>query len=141
MTNSSEESRLSAFDAPEIIAVGPLSPPIASMAMREPPVMRAALGLSLGRDDFAAVIMTASRAQIVRQLQFAAVRAFLERGGLQRMVAAAHVPLGRRFFSLRDSHCGTFKAMSSIKIATISASSRRVRNPRRRWDRREPRLL
>jgi len=41
-------------------------------------------------------------------------------------VAAAHVPLGRRCFSLRDSHCGTFKSMSSIKIATISASSRRA---------------
>jgi hypothetical protein len=34
-------------------------------------------------------------------------------------MAAAHVPLRRRGFSLRDSHCGTFKLLSSIKIATI----------------------
>jgi hypothetical protein len=45
----------------------------------------------------------------VRELELAAVRAFLERRGLQRMMAAAHVPLGRRSFSLRDSHSGTFK--------------------------------
>jgi hypothetical protein len=24
-------------------------------------------------------------------------------------MAAAHIPLGRRSFSLRDSHCGTFE--------------------------------
>jgi uncharacterized membrane protein YecN with MAPEG domain len=47
----------------------------------------------------------------VRQLQFAAVRAFLERGRLQRVMAAAHVPLRRRGFSLGDSHCGTFKCV------------------------------
>jgi hypothetical protein len=43
------------------------------------------------------------------------------------MMAAAHVPLGRRGFSLWDSHCGTFECLfeRSIKIATISASSRR----------------
>jgi len=45
----------------------------------------------------------------VRQLEFAAIRAFLELGGLQRMVAAAHVPFRRRSFSLGDSHCGTFE--------------------------------
>jgi hypothetical protein len=65
--------------------------------------------LGLGRDDFAAIIVAAGRAHVVRQLEFAAVRAFLELGGLQRMMAAAHVPLGRRGFSLRDSHCGTFE--------------------------------
>jgi hypothetical protein len=27
-------------------------------------------------------------------------------------MAAAHVPLGRRGFSLGDSHCGTFKCNS-----------------------------
>src|SRR5206468_5676569 len=79
----------------------------------------------LGRDDFAAVIMAASRAHVVRQLQFAAVRAFLERSRLEPMMAAAHVPLRRRSFSLRDSHCGTFEIFgTTIKIATICASSR-----------------
>jgi hypothetical protein len=53
--------------------------------------------------------MAACRAQIVRQLQLAAIRALLERRRLQRVVAAAHVPLRRRGFSLRDSHCGTFE--------------------------------
>jgi hypothetical protein len=48
----------------------------------------------------------------VWQLEFAAVRAFLELGGLQRMMAAAHVPLRRRGFSLWDSHCGTFECKS-----------------------------
>jgi hypothetical protein len=65
--------------------------------------------LGLGRNDFAAIIVAASRAHVVRQLEFAAVRAFLELGRSQRMVTAAHVPLGRRGFSLRDSHCGTFE--------------------------------
>jgi hypothetical protein len=37
------------------------------------------------------------------------------------MMAAAHVPLGRRSFSFRDSHSGTFNP--AIKIATICAFS------------------
>jgi hypothetical protein len=65
--------------------------------------------LGFGRNDLAAVIMAACLAKVVRQLQFTAVRAFLKRSGLQRMMAAAHVPLGRRSFSFRDSHSGTFK--------------------------------
>src|SRR5438270_5635189 len=85
----------------------------------------AGLRLVPGCDDLAAVIMAAGAAHIVRQLEFAAIRALLERGRLQRMVAAAHVPLRRRSFSFRDSHAAPSKAMSSIKIATISASSRR----------------
>jgi hypothetical protein len=54
--------------------------------------------------------MAASRAQVVRKLQLAAVGAFLEALGLQRVMAAAHVPLRRRGFSLGDSHCGTFES-------------------------------
>ena len=61
----------------------------------------------LGRDDLAAVIVAAGRAQVVRQLQLAAIRAFLEARRLQRMMAAAHVALRRRSFSLGDGHCGT----------------------------------
>jgi hypothetical protein len=52
--------------------------------------------------------MTARLAHVVRQLQLAAIGAFLELSRRQRMVAAAHIPLGRRSFSLWDSHCGTF---------------------------------
>jgi hypothetical protein len=58
--------------------------------------------------------MAASRAHVVRELEFAAIRAFLELGRRQRVVAATHVPLGRRGFSLRDSHCGTFDAIVKI---------------------------
>src|SRR5437764_7759364 len=75
--------------------------------------------------------MAASRAHVVRQLQFAAIGAFLELGRRQRMVAAAHVPLGRRGFSLGDSHCGTFD--TKIKIATICASSQRDRPTGGSW--------
>jgi hypothetical protein len=53
--------------------------------------------------------VAASRAHIVRQLEFAAVRAFLKLDRRQRVMAAAHIPLRRRGFSLRDSHCGTFE--------------------------------
>jgi hypothetical protein len=51
--------------------------------------------------------MAAGLAHIVRQLQLAAVRTFLELLGGQRMMAAAHVALRGRSFSLGDSHSGT----------------------------------
>jgi hypothetical protein len=66
----------------------------------------------LGRDDFAAVIMAARLAHVVRELQLAAIRTFLELGRRQRVMAAAHVPLRRRGFSFWDSHCGTFECKS-----------------------------
>jgi hypothetical protein len=81
--------------------------------------------------------MAAGRAQIVRQLQFAAIRAFLKLDRLQRMMAAAQVPLRRRGVSLRDSHCGTFDIN---KNCDDLRQFQRVA-PRRRPDRREPRLL
>src|SRR5947209_13903482 len=119
---------------------------MASIAIRGPPSMRARSGSGLGRDDFAAVIMAASRAHVVRQLQFAAVRAFLERSRLEPMMAAAHVPLRRRSFSLRDSHCGTFELFGlTIKncddLRLITAGF--LLGAPRGWrpDRREPRLL
>src|SRR5438552_2387761 len=107
---------------------------MASMAMRGPSAIRyrpqRSRGSGLGRDDFAAVVMAAGRAHVVRQLQFTTVRAFLELRRRQRMVAAAHVPLRRRGFSLRDSHAAPSKAIgTTIKIATICASSQRD-NPR-----------
>src|SRR5947209_15550547 len=100
---------------------------MASIAIRGPAAMvRPVFASALGRDDFAAVIVAAGRAHVVWQFQFAAIGAFLERGGLQPMMAAAHVPLRRRGFSLRDSHCGTFEIFgTTIKIATICASSQR----------------
>src|SRR6476619_5464909 len=102
---------------------------MASMAMRGPSAIRyrpcqRSRGSGLGRNDFAAVIMAASRAQVVRQLQFAAVGAFLELGRRQRVMAAPHVPLRRRGFSLGDSHAAPSKSdVATIKIATICASS------------------
>jgi hypothetical protein len=61
----------------------------------------------------------------VRKLQFAAVRAFLERLGAQRMMTAAHVPLGRRGFSFGDSHCGTFninKNCDDLRLIAVASS-------------------
>jgi hypothetical protein len=63
--------------------------------------------------------MAAGGAHVVGQLQLAAIRAFLELLGLERMMAAAHVPLRRRGFSLGDSHSGT--CVISKKLATICA--------------------
>ncbi|OJU16886.1 MAG: hypothetical protein BGN95_06370 [Sphingomonas sp. 66-10] len=65
-------------------------------------------GLSaLDGNDFASVIMAACRAQIVRTLQFATVRAFLKRLDRERIVRATHAAAGRRSFSLGDGHRGT----------------------------------
>jgi hypothetical protein len=57
--------------------------------------------------NFTAIIMAASAAQIVRTLQFAAIRAFLKRRDAQRVVATTHVALRGRGFSLGDGHVGT----------------------------------
>jgi hypothetical protein len=85
--------------------------------------------------------MAACRAHIVRQLELAAIGALLEARGRQRMMAAAHIPLRRRGFSLGDSHCGTFDSNDINKngddLRLISAGL----SPRRRPDRREPRPL
>jgi hypothetical protein len=85
--------------------------------------------------------MAACGAHIVRQLQLAAIGAFLEAFRSQRMMAATHVPLRRRGFSLGDSHCGTFDSNDINKngddLRLISAEL----PPRRRPDRREPRPL
>jgi hypothetical protein len=51
--------------------------------------------------------MAAGGAEIVRQVKLAAILAFLVIDRLQRMVAAAHVALRRRGFSLGDGHAGT----------------------------------
>src|SRR5690606_14213032 len=53
-------------------------------------------------------------AQVVRALQFAAIRALVERLDLERVVRTAHAPAGRRSFSLRDSHRGTCSLKSLV---------------------------
>ncbi len=60
-----------------------------------------------GLDDLAAIVMATSRAQIVRTLQLTAVGAFVECFDLQRIMRPAIAAAMRRYFSLRDSHCGT----------------------------------
>jgi predicted HAD superfamily Cof-like phosphohydrolase len=51
--------------------------------------------------------MAAGVAEIVRALEFAAVRAFLIGLDAQRVMAAAHAAAGRGRFPLGDSHVGT----------------------------------
>src|SRR5205085_4807268 len=63
--------------------------------------------LRLGLEDFTPLIMTAARAEVVREAELAAIRAFLIPDRLQRIVAAAHIALGGRGFSLGDGHRGT----------------------------------
>src|SRR3546814_16850416 len=50
---------------------------------------------------------TLFRSQIVRALEFAAIRAFLERVRRQRIVRTTHTALRGRGFSLGDGHFGT----------------------------------
>jgi len=50
------------------------------------------MGLEPDGDDFATVIVTASIAQVVRTLEFTAVRAFMECIDAERVMAAAHAP-------------------------------------------------
>jgi hypothetical protein len=60
--------------------------------------------------------MAAGLAQVVRALQLAAVRAFVERFNLERVVRAAHAPAGGTGFSLRDSHLGTCSLKSANRL-------------------------
>ncbi|KFG90189.1 hypothetical protein BV98_001992 [Sphingobium herbicidovorans NBRC 16415] len=79
--------------------------------------------MSSGPDgnDFAAIIVATSVAQIVRTLQFTAVGTFLECFDAQRIVAAAHTAAGRGSFPLGDSHVGTlFHKLDLVKrLASI----------------------
>src|SRR5690606_4426851 len=60
----------------------------------------------------------AVRAEVVRTLQLAAVRAFVECLDLQRIVRTAVAAAMGRYFSLGDSHCGT----CSSKIRVLRAA-------------------
>ena len=75
------------------------SPPAVGAQARTAPFSALA-----GGDHFAAVIEAAMAADVMRALQFAAVRALRVRFGRQRLVAAAHAPPGRRGLSLRYCH-------------------------------------
>src|SRR5690606_29462922 len=96
---------------------GALSPPIASNDIARlaltpysfPAMSVAGLELrclSLGalRNDFTTVVMTAGAANMMRTLQFAAIRALGRRGHSQRMVAATHVATRLADFFLGDCH-------------------------------------
>ena len=58
-------------------------------------------------DDFAAVIISAVRAQIVRALEFAAVRALMMGLDLERIMCTAIAAAVGRYFPLGDGHGGT----------------------------------
>jgi hypothetical protein len=65
-----------------------------------PPALRARLRLKTNRNDLATVVVAARGAQVVRALQFAAVRAFMEGLDAQRVMAATHAPAGGEVFLL-----------------------------------------
>src|SRR3546814_20973953 len=66
--------------------------------------------------------MAAGSAQIVRALEFAAIRAFLERVRRQRIVRTTHTALRGRGFSLGDGHFGTL-----CRVNATGARSARTR--------------
>jgi hypothetical protein len=72
---------------------------------------------------------------MVRALQFAAVRAFLKGFDLQRIMATTHAALGRRGFSLGDSHLGTCSI--SIK-SSISAALEHIGDTGKQCQKRRP---
>src|SRR5690606_15272447 len=112
--NRRSGSRASEAAAPAIMTEGPLSPPIASIAILgapstnpvSPPVTAGSV-LRLGLQDFTPLVVAAARAHVVRQLQLAAIGAFLILGRGQRVVAAPHVAPRGRCLSLGDGHGGT----------------------------------
>jgi hypothetical protein len=59
-----------------------------------------------GPDHFAVLVVTASAADVMRTLLFAAIRAFGVGRWCQAMMRTAHVPLRRRGFSFGDRHRG-----------------------------------
>jgi len=57
-----------------------------------------------GRNNLTVVVLTASLTHVVGAFQFAARRAFFVCVALQRVMSATHIALGRRNFSLGNSH-------------------------------------
>ena len=59
-------------------------------------------------DDFLIVVVTAGTANMVRPFQFTAIRAFIGVCRNKRIMRAAIVAAGFRYFVLLDSHVSTF---------------------------------
>ena len=57
-----------------------------------------------GSNHFTFVVVAAGRANVMRTLQFATVRAFSRIGGHKGVMRTAHVTAGARDSVLRDSH-------------------------------------
>jgi hypothetical protein len=60
--------------------------------------------------------MAAGGTHMVWALQLATIGAFLEGFGLQRIMATTHAALGRRGFSLGDSHLGTCSISNKLEF-------------------------
>src|SRR5690606_11261208 len=128
--NLNRSCRRRASAAPSIITRTPSSPPIASTAIRGRLIALtpSCPGSEPDGDDLATVVEAAMPAQIVRTLQFAAVRAFVECLDLQRIMRPAIAPAMRRYFSFRDSHSGT----CSLKPVCLTAALGDALRPRMR---------
>ena len=110
--------RSAAISSPSMTMPGAWSPPMASTASVNGSLngscrpWRGAPGSGpdrrlhriAGCRHFAAVVMAAMRADVMRPLELAAVRALAVGRGRQRLVAATHAAPRRRRFSLRNSH-------------------------------------
>ena len=59
-------------------------------------------------EDFAAIIKATGRADVVRQLEFAAIGAFLRKHCDKRVMAAPHVAPRRRGFAFWNGHKAPF---------------------------------
>ena len=100
--------------APSTMTRTPSSPPIASTAIRGKVMAYSGqLRSETDGDDFAAVVESAMRAQIVRTLQFATVRAFVMCFDLERIVRTAIAAAVGRYFSFGDGHGGTCSSINS----------------------------
>jgi hypothetical protein len=62
---------------------------------------------ALGSENFAPVVIAAVRAQVVRTLQFATVRALVMSFDLERIMRTTVAAAVGRYFSLGDGHLGT----------------------------------
>jgi hypothetical protein len=77
-------------------------------------------GLFLGRYDLAAIILPAGPANMVRTLEFAAIRTFDLGLWHKPVMRAAHIAPGRRGFSLGDRHD---KRLLGLCAPVLSASN------------------
>ena len=64
--------------------------------------------------NFAAVVEAAVTTHVVRALELTTIVAFVEGLDLQRIMCTAIAAAVGRYFSLRDSHCGTCSSNKSV---------------------------